>query len=48
MVGGAAIATWEEAELLQHSMVARGGDAGARRLGVEPRRVAEVLGTAPS
>jgi uncharacterized protein YbjT (DUF2867 family) len=45
-VGGAAIATWEEAELLEYPMVTRDGDAGARRLGVAPRRVVEVLGTA--
>jgi NADH dehydrogenase len=48
MVGGAAIATWEEAELLQHSLISRDGDAGARRLRVIPRTVAEVLGTASS
>jgi uncharacterized protein YbjT (DUF2867 family) len=43
-VGGAAFATWEEAELLEHPMLARDGAGGARRLGVEPRSVAEVLG----
>jgi uncharacterized protein YbjT (DUF2867 family) len=44
LVGDAAFATWEEAELMEVSMVADGGDADVRALGVEPRRMAEVLG----
>jgi uncharacterized protein YbjT (DUF2867 family) len=44
VVGDAAFATWEEAELMEVSMVAASGDADARALGVEPRRMAEVLG----
>jgi uncharacterized protein YbjT (DUF2867 family) len=48
-LGGAAFATWEEAELLEYPLAARDGSAGARSLGVEPRRAADVLGaTAPS
>jgi uncharacterized protein YbjT (DUF2867 family) len=51
-LGGAAFATWEEAQLLEYPLVARDGAAGARSLGVEPRPAAEVLGatlvTAPS
>jgi uncharacterized protein YbjT (DUF2867 family) len=51
-LGGAAFATWEEAELLEYPLVAREGAAGARGLGVEPRLAADVLGadlaTAPS
>jgi NADH dehydrogenase len=51
-LGGAAFATWEEAELLEYPLVGRDGAAGARSLGVDPRRAADVLGatllTAPS
>jgi NADH dehydrogenase len=42
--GPAAFATWEEAELMGISMVAEGGTRDARRLGVEPKPMREVLG----
>jgi NADH dehydrogenase len=41
--GEAAFATWEEAELLEVPMVSARGTADAQSLGVEPRRIAEVL-----
>jgi uncharacterized protein YbjT (DUF2867 family) len=44
LVGDAAFATWEEAELMEVSMVSETGAADVRGLGVEPRRMAEVLG----
>jgi NADH dehydrogenase len=44
LVGEAAFATWEEAELMEVSMVSERGDEDVRRLGVEPRRMVEVLG----
>jgi uncharacterized protein YbjT (DUF2867 family) len=44
VVGDAAFATWEEAELMEVPMVAERGDADVQALGVEPRRMAEVLG----
>jgi NADH dehydrogenase len=37
-------ATWDEAELLEVSMVSRTGTAGAEALGVTPRPMAAVLG----
>lgn len=43
IMGNAAFATWEEAELLEVPMVAERGTADARALGVEPRRMADVL-----
>ncbi len=43
-VGDAAFATWEEAELMEVAMVSERGSADAEELGVEPRRMAEVLG----
>ena len=46
VVGDAAFATWEEAELMEVPMVSEHGDADARALGVEPRRMATVLGGA--
>jgi NADH dehydrogenase len=39
-----AFATWDEAELMEVSMVTSAGTADARRLGVEPRAMADVLG----
>ena len=45
LVGDAAFATWEEAELMEVPMVSERGGADARTLGVEPRRMADVLGT---
>ena len=38
--------TWDEAELLQVSMTSRHGTADAERLGVTPKSMAAVLGTA--
>jgi uncharacterized protein YbjT (DUF2867 family) len=42
--GPTAFATWDEAELLEISMVSRDGTADAERLGVVPRRMEAVLG----
>jgi uncharacterized protein YbjT (DUF2867 family) len=42
-VGDAAFATWEEAELMEVSMVAARGDADVVALGVESKRMSEVL-----
>jgi NADH dehydrogenase len=41
--GEAVFATWEEAELMEVPMVSERGTADAEALGVEPRRMAEVL-----
>ena len=41
--GEAVFATWEEAELMEVPMVSERGTADVRELGVEPRRMAEVL-----
>ena len=46
IAGNAAFATWEEAELMEVPMVTPRGDADARALGVEPRRMADVLAAA--
>lgn len=43
VVGDAAFAAWEEAELLEVPMVSERGTADARALGVEPRRMVDVL-----
>ena len=43
IVGDAAFATWEEAELLEVPMVSENGTADAESLGVEPERMADVL-----
>jgi uncharacterized protein YbjT (DUF2867 family) len=43
LVGEAAFATWEEAELMEVPMVTPRGPADVEALGVEPRRMAEVL-----
>ncbi|MET0750671.1 MAG: NAD(P)H-binding protein [Solirubrobacterales bacterium] len=45
VVGDAAFATWEEAELMEVPMVSERGTADAEALGVTPRRMGEVLGT---
>jgi NADH dehydrogenase len=45
--GEAVFATWEEAELMEVPMVSERGTADAEALGVEPRRMAEVLASAP-
>ena len=42
--GEAVFATWEEAELMEVPMVSARGTADAEELGVEPRRMADVLG----
>ncbi len=46
IAGGAAFATWEEAELLEVPMVSERGAADARELGVDPMRMADVLAPA--
>jgi uncharacterized protein YbjT (DUF2867 family) len=43
VVGDAAFATWEEAELLEVPMVSERGTADAEELGVDPKRMADVL-----
>jgi len=43
IVGEAVFATWEEAELMEVPMVSERGTADAEALGVEPRRMADVL-----
>jgi uncharacterized protein YbjT (DUF2867 family) len=43
-VGDAVFATWEEAELMEVPMVSERGTADAEALGVEPRRMGDVLG----
>lgn len=40
----AAPVTWDEAEVLQVSMTTPAGSAGVQALGVQPRRMADVLG----
>ena len=44
--GEAVFATWEEAELMEVGMVSERGAADAQALGVEPRRMVDVLQTA--
>jgi uncharacterized protein YbjT (DUF2867 family) len=44
LLGPAAFATWDEAELLEVSMTARRGTADAEALGVHPTPMAAVLG----
>jgi NADH dehydrogenase len=41
--GETVFATWEEAELMEVAMVSKGGPADAQALGVEPRRMGDVL-----
>jgi uncharacterized protein YbjT (DUF2867 family) len=41
--GESVFATWEEAELMEVSMVSERGTADAQALGVEPRRMGDVL-----
>ncbi len=43
--GEAVFATWEEAELMEVAMLAARGTADAQALGVEPRRMSDVLST---
>ncbi len=44
--GEAVFATWEEAELMEVAMVSERGTADAQALGVEPRRMQDVLASA--
>jgi uncharacterized protein YbjT (DUF2867 family) len=44
LMGPAAFATWDEAELLEVPLVARRGTADAEQLGVQPKPLAAVLG----
>jgi len=44
LAGPTSLITWDEAQLLAVEMLSAGGTAGAERLGVTPRRMAEVLG----
>jgi len=44
LMGTSAFATWDEAELMEVSMLAAAGDRDARSLGVEPRTMESVLG----
>jgi uncharacterized protein YbjT (DUF2867 family) len=44
VMGPTALATWDEAELLQVPLVSRHGTADAERLGVTPQRMRAVLG----
>jgi NADH dehydrogenase len=43
IVGEAVFATWEEAELMEVPMLSERGTADAEALGVQPRRMADVL-----
>jgi NADH dehydrogenase len=43
LFGEAVFATWEEAELMEVGMVSERGTADAQALGVEPRRMGDVL-----
>ena len=44
LMGRRAFATWDEAELMEVSMLSPAGTADAERLGVRPRAMASVLG----
>jgi NADH dehydrogenase len=44
LMGPSAFATWDEAELMEVSMLAAAGDRDVRALGVEPRTMESVLG----
>ena len=44
LAGSGAFATWEEAELMEVPMISERGPEDAKRLGVEPRPMADVLG----
>jgi NADH dehydrogenase len=46
VMGPRAFATWDEAELMEVSMVAERGSADVDALGVSPQRMAAVLGAA--
>ena len=47
LMGPAAFATWDEAELLEVPMISARGTSDAERLGVEPKPMAAVLGASP-
>ena len=44
LAGDRALATWDEVELMEVSMVPADGHGDAQRLGVAPRSMAAVLG----
>lgn len=46
LFGEAVFATWEEAELMEVSMTSERGPADAQALGIEPRRMGDVLESA--
>ena len=46
LMGPAAFATWEEAQLMEESMTTARGTADAEALGVNPLRMSAVLGSA--
>ncbi len=46
LAGSSAFATWDEAELMETSMISARGAADAEALGVRPQRMAAVLGAA--
>jgi uncharacterized protein YbjT (DUF2867 family) len=46
-MSGAVFATWEEAQLMEIPMTTAKGTGDAEALGVEPKRMREVLGLAP-
>ena len=43
LFGESVFATWEEAELMEVSMVSERGTQDVQALGVEPRRMSDVL-----
>lgn len=43
LMGPAAPATWDEVQLLQHTLLSAGGTADAERLGVRPRSMRQAL-----
>ncbi len=47
IIGEPVFATWEEAELMEVPMVSERGTADAEALGVEPRRMSDVLEAGP-
>jgi len=47
IAGESVFATWEEAELMEVSMVSERGTADAQALGVQPRRMSDVLENPP-
>jgi len=44
LMGQSAFATWDEAELMEVSMLASSGGSDVERFGIEPRTIASVLG----